>query len=424
MTHLLIRDDLAKRISELAATHHSTLDHILELLLTSAEQNLEEIVVPKSEPGLHDLVEQAMVGTIHSAMDAIVAIDEAERIVVFNQAAAEMFVCSVDEALGQPLGQFLPERYRAAHSAQIRRYGQTSETIRSMRSLNQITGLRTTGEEFPIEATISQATVRGTRFYTAILRDISERVQTEALRLENEKMRVALEKEKELVELKTRFISTVSHEFRTPLAMIVSSAELLDNFSDRMSEERRKQCVVNILAQTNEMVLLMNDVLTFDKATAGKLQLRPGEVSVKVLLQAILDQVQPIYNPTTHHIIVENQGQVDTLWGDEELLKRVFINLLTNAIKYSPQGGEIRVKVFQQGSTILFQVSDQGIGIPSEDQQHLFEPFHRAANTGDISGTGLGLSIVKEFIEAHQGNIAVESEEGSGTTITVVLPLQ
>jgi PAS domain S-box-containing protein len=362
-------------------------------------------------------------GIVNSAMDAIISIDEDERITVFNHAAEILFACPVDEALGQPLGRFLPERYRTGHSAHIRRFGETGETIRSMHLLNELTGLRATGEEFPIEAAISQVTVEGTKFYSVILRDITERKQMEALRLETETMRVALEKEKELVELKGRFISTVSHEFRTPLAMIVSSAELLERFLERMTEERRKECVENILAQANEMAQLMNDVLTFDKATAGKLQFRPGVLSTKALLQAVLDQLQPIYDPATHRVIVEKHGQVETLWGDEELLKRVFINLLSNAIKYSPEGGEVRVTVLQAGATILFQVSDQGIGIPYTDQQHLFEPFHRASNTGDISGTGLGLSIVKEFVEVHSGSIAVESEEGKGTTFTIALPV-
>jgi signal transduction histidine kinase len=171
------------------------------------------------------------------------------------------------------------------------------------------------------------------------------------------------------------------------------------------------------------MVLLMNDVLVFNKATAGKLQFRPGEINLKTLLQSILEQLQPTYDPELHRIVIENEEQVGTLWGDEELLKRVFINLLSNAIKYSPQGGDVRFMVQRHGSEVIFRVSDQGIGIPLADQEHLFEPFHRAANTGDIHGTGLGLSIVREFVRVHGGNAIVESQEGKGTTVTVSLPM-
>jgi hypothetical protein len=170
------------------------------------------------------------------------------------------------------------------------------------------------------------------------------------------------------------------------------------------------------------MVALMNDVLLLNKASVGKIQFRPDHIDINLLLYSIIEHVRPVADPEIHQLVVENQSEVRTLWADEELLKSIFVNLLTNAIKYSPAGGEVRLTVQRHHSDVLFRVSDQGIGIPAEDQQHLFEPFHRALNARDIAGTGLGLTIVKEFVEVHRGSITVESSEGQGTTVNIVLP--
>jgi PAS domain S-box-containing protein len=357
-------------------------------------------------------------------MDAILSIDEDGRIIIFNRAAEIMFDCPAEEALGTPLTRFLPERYRERHANYVQHFGETGVTMRSMRSLNELTAVRSNGEEFPIEATISQAMVEGRKLYSVIVRDISERKQyINQLQQEAEKFRIALEREKELVELRGRFITTVSHEFRTPLAMIMSSSEMLERYSDRLSDHRKQECLNTIRIQAAELASLMSDVLIFNKATAGSIQFHPEQVEMAALLESILIDVHPIYNPAMHRIVVDNPQQISSLWADEDLLKRMIINLIDNAIKYSPDGGEVHLTLFQQDSMVCFQVSDQGIGVPSDDLPRMFETFHRADNARNIGGTGLGLSIVREFVRMHDGHIHVESEEGKGTTVTVSLPV-
>ena len=361
-------------------------------------------------------------GIIETAMDAIISIDEEQRVVVFNAAAERMFIMPAAEAIGQSLSRFIPQRYQAAHVKQVDQFVETKHRGLPAHSRSSLSAVRANGEVFPVEIALSQVTVGDQRFFSAIIRDVSERLRNEVLKIENEKVRIALQKERELVDLKGRFISTVSHEFRTPLAMIMSSSELLEHYADRLTEERRQECVRTVREQAAEMVTLMNDVLVFNKATAGKIELNAANVDLDGLLHSIIEQVQTTYDPEMHHLIVDNRGQVDTLWADEELLKRILINLLTNAIKYSPDGGEVRITVLRQNPYVLFHVSDQGIGIPPEDRARLFEPFHRAGNARNIGGTGLGLSIVKELVEAHHGQIKVESREGEGSTFTVMLP--
>lgn len=412
MASVEIGDDLQRRLAELAQTQGQSIEGVLASLLSKTEQS--PLALRESE--LH------FAGIISSAMDAIISVDEEERILVFNRSAEIMFGCSREQALGKPLSIFIPERYRNAHHEYVHRFGETGASVRNVHSQSEIRALRYNGEEFPADATISRIKAGQKTVFTVILRDITERKQLEQLRLETETMRVALEKERELLELKGRFISTVSHEFRTPLAMIMSSAELLERYPDRLTEERKEECLSTIRDQANEMVALMNDVLLLNKASMGKIQFRPDHVDINLLLYSVIEHVRPAFDPELHHLAVENQSELRTLWADEELLKRVFINLLTNAIKYSPEGGEVRLTVQRHHSGVLFRISDQGIGIPVEDQKHLFEPFHRAVNTQDIAGTGLGLTIVKEFIEVHRGSITVESAEGRGTTFNIVLP--
>lgn len=415
MLSLTIREDIAQSLAQRAESYGCSVDELLQAFLADHERDHPDLSISENEAHFR--------GIIDSAMDAIISIDEAGLVIIFNRAAEIMFDCPASEALGQPLERFLPERYRVRHAQHVQHFGKTGVTTRSMRSLNELTALRANGEEFPIEATISQAIVSGQKLYSVILRDITERTQQmELLRQETEKLRVALDKEKELVELRERFITTVSHEFRTPLAMIMSSSEMLERYSDRLSEQRKQECLNTVRIQAAELASLMSDVLIFNKAATGSIQFKPKRVGIATLLDSIMLDVHPIYNPNVHRIVVENPRRVSSVWADEDLLKRIVINLIDNAVKYSPHGGDIRFTIFPQDSVICFQIADQGIGIPTDEQGRMFETFHRADNVRHIGGTGLGLSIVREFVRLHGGDIHVESEEGSGTTVTVALP--
>ncbi|MGQ4649911.1 ATP-binding protein [Lyngbya aestuarii] len=256
-------------------------------------------------------------------------------------------------------------------------------------------------------------------------------------------IRKALEKEKELTELKSRFITMTSHEFRTPLTTIQSSAELLEHYSHKWTEEKKVTHLHRIQKSVNHMTKLLNDVLILGKAEAGKLQLNPVPLKLEEFCCDLVEELQ-LNNISQHNItftysqgisknlLVEKDQKIASFPVvnssikpslDEKILRQILENLLNNAIKYSPGGGTVKLILSYQQSQAVFRVSDQGIGIPPEEQQFLFEAFHRANNVGTITGTGLGLAIVKKCVDIHEGKISVESAIGVGTTFTVTLPI-
>ncbi|MDP8964557.1 MAG: ATP-binding protein [Cyanobacteriota bacterium] len=243
----------------------------------------------------------------------------------------------------------------------------------------------------------------------------------ERQRLEEE-LRNALAKEKELSDLKSSIISVVSHEYRTPLATILSSSELLEHYSHKWSEDKRQLHFHRIQSSVHHLTQLVSDVLAISKAEAGKLEFRPSPLDLVALCQELVEELQSTLN-NQHSITFKTQGICRSACLDEKLLRQVLTNLLSNAIKYSPEGGDIQVNlVWQQDSATLY-IQDGGIGIPKEDQAQLFEAFYRSSNVGTIAGTGLGLAIVKRCVDLHDGEIAVKSEVGVGTTFTITLPL-
>jgi signal transduction histidine kinase len=231
----------------------------------------------------------------------------------------------------------------------------------------------------------------------------------------------ALEQEQKLNLLKSNFIAIASHEFRTPMTTIRSSVELLQ-FNLKLTEEKRNTYFDLIKAAINRIVHLMDEVLLLGSTEAGGLKYNPAPLNLEKFCRELIAAVQ--VNTNEQYVITfSHQGNCNLVEMDEKLLKYIFNNLLSNAIKYSPEGGKIQFDLNAQADTVTFQVQDQGIGIPPEDQLNLFEAFHRCSNVGKIQGTGLGLAIAKKCVDLHQGHIQVTSEVNVGTTFTVVLPL-
>jgi len=249
----------------------------------------------------------------------------------------------------------------------------------------------------------------------AIVRDITERKRAEA------DIYNALEKEKELGELKSRFVTMASHEFRTPLATILSSTELLEHYSHKWGEEKKLNHLQRIQAAVKHMTELLNDVLVIGKAEAGKLEFQPTPLDLAQFCRKLVEEMQ--LTAGTHTIAFRTLGLCTTACMDEKLLRHILSNLLSNAIKYSPQGGTVHFDLVCEQGKAVFRIKDDGIGIPVTEQAQLFNSFHRASNVGNISGTGLGLAIVKKSVDLHGGNIKVDSEVGFGTTFTATLPL-
>jgi PAS domain S-box-containing protein len=237
-----------------------------------------------------------------------------------------------------------------------------------------------------------------------------------------EDLRAALAAEKELHQLKSNFVSIVSHEFRSPLGAIQSSAELLKHYFDRLTPQRRSKLLDDILGATNDMARMMEDVLLLSRVESARCEFQPRPLSPAELCQRLSDEV----TSTTHArcpITVRLGPLPELVLGDEALLRHIFNNLLSNAVKYSPAGTPVEFGVEQAGQEAVFTVQDQGIGIATEDQPRLFQAFQRGSNVGDTPGTGLGLVIVKRCAALHGGTVTIHSTSGAGTTAIVRLPL-
>ena len=222
-------------------------------------------------------------------------------------------------------------------------------------------------------------------------------------------------------ELKSDFVSTVSHEFRNPLNVISVSAQLLERFSDQWSQEKQSEFLQRIQTASIKMVKMLDDILLIGKADVGKQNFNPALHNLTIFCSELAAEIQ-LGNSNAHTIIFVCCEEYTNTYVDENLLRRILSNLLSNAIKYSPQGSTVHFELTFQAGEVSFQIKDEGIGIPLEDQKRMFESFHRATNVGNIPGTGLGLAIVKQSVDLHGGKIALASEVGVGTTFTVTLP--
>jgi signal transduction histidine kinase len=259
---------------------------------------------------------------------------------------------------------------------------------------------------------------------TAELRAANEHLQDQVATRERAETEVqrALAQEKELGELKSRFVSMVSHEFRTPLGIISSSAEILDAYLERLSADERKSNLRDITDATRHMARMMEEVLLLGRVEAGKLACRPAPLDLTIFGQRLIDEVASATNRRCPIQFTATSGLPEAQ-ADEGLLRHIFTNLLNNASKYSPPGGTVEFRVEARDQLALFTVRDRGIGIPEADARLLFQAFHRGRNVGDTPGTGLGMTIVKRCVELHGGKIAFESKEGHGATFIVALPL-
>ena len=236
-------------------------------------------------------------------------------------------------------------------------------------------------------------------------------------------VRLALQHEKELNTLKSRFISMISHEFRTPLTIIKTSTEMLERYGQRASNSKRQIYFQRIKETIQKMLYLLEDVLMTGQADTGKLQLNLEAIELNQLCQEVIQEVSDVYGQG-HRIIFNSPQNFLQANFDSKLLRSMLVNLVSNAVKYSSPGSLVTLDLIALERMVQFQIRDQGIGIPLDDQAHLFEAFHRARNVSNIRGTGLGLQIVKQIVDLHQGSVTFSSQEGKGTTFTVQLPTQ
>lgn len=328
-----------------------------------------------------------------------------------NPAALRMSQYSSDEIIGKnvfdtPL--FSPEDYeRAREGLEKTRWG--------LRNRVEFTLNRADGTNFTVEVLTHPVNIQGKRLHLSISRDITARKKVEAM------LRKTLQAEKELGELKSRFVSIASHEFRTPLASIMSSSEILKMYRHKLDDARIDEKLSTIVEQVKYLTAIINDVLDLSRLQSQRIEFKPEEVALDLLCREIISDYQS--QPEITHELLFTSGECPALAHvDKSLMRQVITNLISNAVKYSPPTEPITLQLEREDGCVMLSVQDRGIGIPEADLKHLFEPFHRAANAGSIPGTGLGLSIVKEAVELYGGSITVESVAGVGSTFRVRIP--
>lgn len=236
-------------------------------------------------------------------------------------------------------------------------------------------------------------------------------------------LKEANQKIQEQSDMKNRFVSMASHEFRIPLANIASSATFIKRYYKKLAAEDILEKTESIERHVSNLVALLDDMLTIGKEDAIKLRARPVSINIETFATGIINEVEMACKGTHQVHLKMHQGAMTSISSDERFLRNIFINLLNNAIKYSPQSKHVAFDIYGQGSALCFQVKDNGMGIASHDLQRIFEPFYRCTTTKDINGTGLGLSIVKRAADALDAKLTVESEVGAGTTFRVLLPM-
>jgi PAS domain S-box-containing protein len=332
------------------------------------------------------------------------------RYVLANDAFLNWLGCPREEVLGRPSAEFglwvnADERDSALNDMR------TVDLIRQ----REVRWLNRRGESLTILLSAESITLNNTPHILSFGQDITQRKRAE------EELLKTLEREKELSQLKSNFVSMVSHEFRTPLGIIQSSAELLRDFHAKMPPGERADQLESITRNTRRMAGMMEEVLVLSRLDADKLDFRPVTLDLNLFYRRIVDEV---LSATNRRCLIELslESVLPEAQADEQLLGHIFTNLLSNAVKYSEPGATVRFTIERDGLDAVCIVRDQGIGISEDDQQHLFKAFHRGGNVGSRPGTGLGLLLVKRCTELHGGKVQLTSRIGEGTTVIVRLP--
>jgi PAS domain S-box-containing protein len=341
------------------------------------------------------------------------------KFIFVNSATVKLFGAkSQDELINRPVLDTVHPDYLEIVSERIRQLREQQKPI----EWREEKFLRLDGTVIDVEVAAAPFTYQEKPAAQVVVRDISDAVAAATQRKKAEaELHKALEKERELSQFKSRFITTISHEYRTPLTIIQSSAELLEHYEHKWSSEKRLIHLQRILASTRHLTNLVNDVLFIGQAEMNKLEFNPAPLNLEQFCFGLVEELRSsIGNQTS--ITSNIRGNCTNAYLDEKLLRQILTNLLSNAIKYSPDGGTVRFDLECREDGATLRIQDSGIGIPAEDLSQLFESFHRAKNVGTIPGTGLGLAIVKKCVDLHEGQITVESEAGVGTTFTVTLP--
>lgn len=348
---------------------------------------------------------------LNNSSDAIILTDAVGKIQQTNHSFNTQLGYDVDELFGCELTTILAPESGDRFTTVLSDVTSNKQSRRM-----EIVVHRKDGTQLPVDIALSSFAEKEQTGLVFSLRDITEQKQLEY------ELREAFQRQKELIELKTRFVSMVSHEYRTPLAAIMTSSTILQDYNDRLTDERRKAHFSTIQTQVHRLTDLLEQVLQINKAESVGLELNREIIDIVAFCRELVENMHQLNGQRRIEFIV--LGQPVLVNADMKLIRQIINNLMSNALKYSPAEGTIWVTLSFEAEQLLLEVQDEGIGIPKEDQEQLFTMYHRAKNVGDIQGTGLGLVIIKQAVEAHEGTISVESQVGKGTTFQIALPLR
>lgn len=409
-----------------------------------------------------------MQSVFETAADGIVIIDSGGIILQVNPAVGRLLGYVEGELVGQNVSLLMPQPHRSEHDQYMARYLRTGEA-RIIGIGREVYARHKDGLELPVRLSISEVRIGEERFFTGILHDISEvkraeqqlrdmnaelegrvserteelsravnrllttnndlqheiaerQLSEKKLLVIQQELQVALEKEKELGDLKSRFLTLASHEFRTPLTTILSSASLIGRYTDTESQEKREKHLDRIRNAVRSLTGLLEDFLSVGKLEEGRIVVLPEPIRLRETVQQwVYDFRDTLWKQGTLQFESACPDNF-TVLIDPRILQNILLNLLSNAVKYSNEPVDIRVSLQQENADVSLCVRDSGIGIPAKDQEHLSERFFRATNAGNIQGTGLGLHIVREYALLLGGSLQFESEFGQGSVFCVTFP--
>jgi len=359
---------------------------------------------------------EAHTRALYDSVSAAVIVHDENGFLQANAAAVRMFgAVSAEQLIGlnptHTSASFQPDGEPSADAARRHIARAFAEGTARFEWLAR----RLDGTEFPARITLTALPLGGRTVVQAVVADLTERKRAEA------ELQRALAKERELRQLKSEFVSLVSHEFRTPLEIIMSSADNLARYHERLEPAQRGDLLATINKSVRRMAGMMEEVLVLGRLEGERITFRPETLDLASFCRRVCDEL--VSATGSRCPVALRFNAAGSARGDENLLRHIFANLLSNAIKYSPAGASVDFAVTREGAHAACRISDRGCGIPAEDQARLFQAFHRGANVRQVPGTGLGLLIVRRCVELHGGEIAFESSEGRGTAFTVRLPL-
>ena len=406
------------------------------------------------------MLDQAhMTSLFENATEGIILTNGQGHIVLVNPAVERMFGYEANELNGQPVEILIPGSFRPGHQA-LREGFHKKPSNRSMGANRDLFALKKNGEEFPVEISLSHYKKNNELFVIAFIVDITlrkeveqnlvkkqtelEKVTFEIRKLNTElekkvderthilkealekleqsqtELHEALDKEKMLNEIKSRFVSMASHEFRTPLSAVLSSASLISKYTKEDDQEKRDKHINRIKDSVKHLNDILEDFLSLGRLDEGRINADPTEFNLREMIDETLAEVKVVLKPgQKFNLKYEGEEKIN---ADKKLLRNILINLISNAAKFSEEDSPITISAKSENEINTITVADKGLGISTKDQEHLFTMFYRASNVTNIQGTGLGLHIVKRYLDLINGTVNLQSILGKGTSITITFP--